>query len=357
MKFMDNLIPVLPFMVCLFWTVHAGISFRELNKAQRYLGLFLSVSMILFLCHAVYYSNDQVPGFSVWNVIYSWATLTVYPVYYIYIRTITDNRRLDTIQWAVLFVPGILAAVLSVAALTSGLNHRVPEVFVSIVRPVQTILISVLSILRLTAFDRSVHDSYSEVEGKTAKPFIVLAVLQLTAALCTVVLSIIGQQFFMGKTVIAVPSVLFSGTIYAIAYVGFRYRFDAIQMEEELMDNAVIRNIPQGMKEGTDLYNIILAKMENDQIFLQPGLSVVDLAHSINSNRSYVSTCINTGSGKSFALFVNTYRVEYAQKIMQQNPSLSMAQVSEMSGFASEESFRRNFKIITGKSPSQWIGS
>ena len=97
--------------------------------------------------------------------------------------------------------------------------------------------------------------------------------------------------------------------------------------------------------------------MENERMYLQPGLSVVDLAKSIGSNRTYVSTSINSHSGKSFAMFVNTYRVEYAKQIMEKDGKLSIAQVAEMSGFASEESFRRNFRNITGKSPSDWTGS
>ena len=89
MVFIENLIPMLPFMVCLFWAVHAGISFRELNKAQRYLGQFLLVSMLLFLYHAVYYStNSAADNYNALNVIYSWATLTTYPLYYLYIKAL-----------------------------------------------------------------------------------------------------------------------------------------------------------------------------------------------------------------------------------------------------------------------------
>ena len=125
------------------------------------------------------------------------------------------------------------------------------------------------------------------------------------------------------------------------------------------MENELKEDIIPTYKEAEDssLFNIIVEKMEKEMVFLQPGLSVVDLAKSIGSNRTYVSNSINTHSGKSFALFVNTYRVEYAKKIMEKDGKLSIAQVAEMSGFASEESFRRNFRNITGKSPSDWTGT
>lgn len=353
MDFIDILIPMLPFMVCLFWTVHAGISYRELNKAQHYLGLFLSVSMLVFLYHAVYYSTAHTPDYDILTVIYSWATLTTYPLYYLYIKAITDYLNPGKFEMALLLTPGLIAAAASISVLLFGLGHEVPDTFISIVRPIQTILVCVISLIKLTKFDRSVYDSYSEVEGKTAKPIIILVAVQFTAAFCTVVLTILGPRFFTGKTILAVPSVLFAGIIYAIAYVGFRYRFGAYQMENELKEDIILTD-----KENEDsvLFNIIQEKMENERMYLKPGLSVVDLAKSIGSNRTYVSASINSHSGKSFAMFVNTYRVEYAKQIMEKDGKLSVAQVAEMTGFASEESFRRNFRNITGKSPSDWTG-
>lgn len=355
MVFIENLIPMLPFMVCLFWTVHAGISYRELNRAQRYLGLFLLVSAVLFLYHAVYYStNSAADNYNALNVVYSWATLTTYPLYYLYIKAITDYQQPGKSEIALLFIPGLIAAAASVSVLIFGIRQEITGIFISIVRPLQAILVSVMSLIKLKAFERSVYDSYSEVEGKTARTVMIMVGVQFTAAICTVVLSILGQRYFTGRAVLAVPSVLFAGTIYAIAYVGFRYRFGAFQMENELKED-ITPTVDED--EDSSLFNIIQEKMEKEKVFLQPGLSVVDLAKSIGSNRTYVSASINSHSGKSFALFINTYRVEYAKTIMEKDGKLSIAQVAEMSGFASEESFRRNFRNITGKSPSDWTGT
>ena len=355
MAFFDYLSPILPFMVCLFWTIHAGISYRELNKAQRYLGLFLLFSMLLFLYHAIYYSiTFSAHNPKVLTVLYSWSTLTTYPLYYLYIKAITDYHNPGKYEMALLFTPGIIATVSSILTFTSGLGHEFTDIFISIVRPIQTVSVCVISLIKLTAFDRSVYDSYSEVEGKTAKPIIILAAVQFTAALCTVVLTILGPRFFTGKTILAIPSVLFASTIYAIAYVGFRYRFGAYQMENELKEDILSDDKE---KEDSVLFKAIQEKMQDERIYLNPGLSVVDLAKSIGSNRTYVSASINSQSGKSFATYVNTYRVEYAKTIMEKDGKLSIAQVAEMSGFASEESFRRNFRNITGKSPSNWTGS
>ena len=176
MEFIENLIPMLPFMVCLFWTVHAGISYSELNRAQRYLGLFLLVSMLLFLYHAVYYSSTNSHEHIMLTVIYSWATLTTYPLYYLYIKAITNYHNPGRLELALLFIPGIIATASSILTLTLGLSHVFTDTFISIVRPIQTILVCVVSLIKLTAFDRSVYDSYSEVEGGGAEAGGVLVV-------------------------------------------------------------------------------------------------------------------------------------------------------------------------------------
>ena len=134
-------------MVCLFWTIHAGISYRELNKAQRYLGLFLLVSMLLFLYHAIYYSiTFSAHNPKVLTVLYSWSTLTTYPLYYLYIKSITDYHNPGKYEMALLFTPGIIATVSSILTFTSGLGHEFTDIFISIVRPIQTVSVCVISL-------------------------------------------------------------------------------------------------------------------------------------------------------------------------------------------------------------------
>ncbi len=55
--------------------------------------------------------------------------------------------------------------------------------------------------------------------------------------------------------------------------------------------------------------------------------------------------------------YVNSLRVEYACELMQRDPSLSIPRVAEQSGFASDVSFYRNFKLFKGGSPKDYFKS
>ncbi|MBQ7195745.1 MAG: hypothetical protein IJS07_08970, partial [Bacteroidales bacterium] len=110
--------------------------------------------------HAIYFSDGEASAFNLLTVVYSWATLTVYPLYYLYVESITDSRRPGLTEILLLFVPGLLAAAGGGAVLAFGLNRGVLDVFIAVTRSIQTILVCILSLVKLTAFDRSVYDSY-----------------------------------------------------------------------------------------------------------------------------------------------------------------------------------------------------
>jgi YesN/AraC family two-component response regulator len=82
-----------------------------------------------------------------------------------------------------------------------------------------------------------------------------------------------------------------------------------------------------------------------------------DVAVRLNTNSSYVSECINSVRSQSFSQFVNTYRVSHAQELLRQQPDMKTATVATNSGFSTEASFFRNFKVVTGMTPREWVGN
>ena len=95
-------------------------------------------------------------------------------------------------------------------------------------------------------------------------------------------------------------------------------------------------------------------QMEFKQIFRSKGLTVAELAEAVGSNRSYVSASINQTTGQNFSDYVNSWRIEYAKKLMQ-TTEMTLAEIADAAGFTDRTSFYRSFKKITGKSPSEWL--
>ena len=95
--------------------------------------------------------------------------------------------------------------------------------------------------------------------------------------------------------------------------------------------------------------------LEDEQLYLDSELKLSDIADRLNSNRSYISMCINSQEGCSFSGLLNRYRVAYAQQLMRQQPDMKLSNIATESGFSSEQSFYRAFKTATGLTPREWV--
>ena len=91
------------------------------------------------------------------------------------------------------------------------------------------------------------------------------------------------------------------------------------------------------------------------QLYLNSNLKMLDVATLLGIHQNDVSASINSSKGCSFSQFVNGYRIEHAKRLLRQQPDMKMAHVAIESGFASDTSFFRTFKALTGMTPSEWI--
>ena len=99
----------------------------------------------------------------------------------------------------------------------------------------------------------------------------------------------------------------------------------------------------------------LLALMVDEQPWLEPELTLAELAHRLRTNTSLLSHVINTGCGQNFNDFVNRYRVAEAERKLQ-DPRLahySLVGIALESGFNSKSTFNRVFKKLTGCTPGE----
>ena len=88
--------------------------------------------------------------------------------------------------------------------------------------------------------------------------------------------------------------------------------------------------------------------------YVQSGLTIKDLSDMLHTNRTYLSEYINTTYGTSFRDWITGLRINYAKRLLTQNPKLTVADISERSGFLSPSHFIRLFKEKTGQTPVRW---
>ena len=153
--------------------------------------------------------------------------------------------------------------------------------------------------------------------------------------------------------------------IYFLSFQGYRTLFTTEIRTLPVSENETEPfNDSDMVKKGTENQENLLAIqsalteiMEADRLFLEPELSLKELAQKINVPMAQVSAAINTGFRQNFRSWVNSYRVEEVKKRLADPvyKHLSITGIAFDCGFNSEASFYRIFRAHTGKSPKTYL--
>jgi len=99
----------------------------------------------------------------------------------------------------------------------------------------------------------------------------------------------------------------------------------------------------------------LLAFMEAERPWLEPELTLGELAQHLQAHPALLSKVINQGCGQNFNDFINSYRVLEARRKLA-DPRFahySLVGVALESGFNSKSTFNRVFKKLTGQAPGE----
>ena len=131
---------------------------------------------------------------------------------------------------------------------------------------------------------------------------------------------------------------------------------DGITSEDENLCGTT--NQKQEQKQGTPFYHAEIEKKIKGWIdtdgYIRPGLTIKELSDKLQTNRTYLSEYIKTKYEMSFRDWITGLRIEYAKRLLAQNPRLTVADISEKSGFLSPSHFIRMFKENAGCTPVKW---
>lgn len=156
-------------------------------------------------------------------------------------------------------------------------------------------------------------------------------------------------------------------TIFIICYVGIKgYAQNQPKklLFEAKHENIVVeinentkqeRSFPQSQTDYLE-WKLKIERLFNEQkIYLQPELSLSDLALKLKTNTSILSAAINSNFGKNFNDFVNEFRVEEFKKQIKlpENQHYTLLAIAFDCGFNSKATFNRAFKKFTGQSPNK----
>lgn len=94
--------------------------------------------------------------------------------------------------------------------------------------------------------------------------------------------------------------------------------------------------------------------MDQDQVYQEAELDLPMLAERMKLTPHQLSELINTRLGMGFSRYIREYRVEAAEDLLLDRPSMPVLSVGMEVGFTSQSNFYEAFREITGMTPGQY---
>ena len=376
------LLSALPMFVCGFWMIVLLLIYHKSRIDQKILFWFMLTATILYFSHFVFFNKiyNLIP---ITDTLYNFATLAVYPIYFLYIISLTGK-----VQWkdSLILLPavilslviGILYIIMPSESINSFLNgyeyssEAIPNItaciasqwmhnIVKAVFAIQLIPILIYGLKKIKTFKDNVEDYFSNTEESHLKEVRLLLIFFVVTSLFSFAANLIGRVFFADSiALIAIPSILFSALLFAVGYVGIMQKFSIKDLMQETIEEEPKTETDTTPEPADNTLKKEMDKlMDTEHLYLQPNLTMSDVAFALNTNRTYIYNSLidnETNEHIPFSDYVNNYRIQYSLNLLKNNTEHKpIEEIIYECGFASKTAFYKNFKKIVGMTPNQYI--
>lgn len=336
------------------------------TMSRRLLGLFLLVCSIEMAGIVLSYSRY----YAVWPHLFGLSDsfdFSIGPLFYLYVRSMTARDWSWRRRYVWHFVPFLLVLSLMFPFFILGAADKVPFIEAyyrhmdglaamdetSWINPVfmmaiyaQALTYLVLSYVRLRRHEREVENDYSDTQAVNLSW---LRYLTMGLFILWVVWFLLFFNDITGFSDIAL-TVAFSIYVYGLAYRHVRQpQVYAGQETVKRYEGSPLTD-ETGKRHVADIVHL----METEKLFVNPALTVQDLADRLQTSGRYVSQSINQHLGRSFYDFVNAYRVAEARRRLADDADQTVLAVAFAVGYNSKSAFNTAFKKYTGMTPSEY---
>ena len=407
----------LPTSICILFAIMLAFKYKK-NRTQQLLMWILLLAIPAALGDALYLCPaDSVKANFVLDLLSAMTTPIIPFLGYVLLRTITGGKAPTRLSAFVTIVMSIYSSMLLMSIVLAGANNlmelqsilvsqqetynfftglggldTLPPGFRSEVylfhiilsRPIYYGLIlfgigwlTIYNILECVRTKVPVGQFFRFLfKGEIISSFYLMTVLIIGYAFLGVLRIIIGVDLFRAYPILAIlysallaqdfyllgtAAKHFPTQFFSIKSLFQQYTFAERGTTNEEVDTTISPTTqPQkgtsvSLPEDADKMLRSLKKlMEDDLLFLNPNLTIEDIASELGTNRVYISRVVNQLMHETFRDYVNRLRIRYAKQYMRQNPAHNQEAVATSCGYQDAASFNRKFHQLTGMTPREW---
>lgn len=353
-----------------------GILLIVLNRRKYRSSLFLGVFLLfLSLELATFISIDPIisaeyPKLFLLPFNFLWL---LFPLFFIYTQQVSILSNNKTKYW--LLYPGIVTFLIQSIVFWLPLDTKqiivkseLTDVIFWVFGFYYSWIIGIWNLRLLYKHRVEVQNTYSYVTFKELQWARYFLIYLLTNSVISYILIYILPLF--GYPENSYTKIIFSVMdligVYWVSYFGIKQRnvhsilnkkFILDTSQTKLIDpNKINTLVPERLEE---IMKTIDDHMTAYESFVNPELTIADLAEEVKLHPKLVSTVINKISKQNFNSYVNYYRTEKVKMLLKKEKGInfSIEGIGNEVGFKSKSAFYSAFKKMTGMTPSAYKNS
>lgn len=311
---MNHLIYIVPVAISLFWVIRIFL-LKEVNRVQLFIiAGMLAAALSAFRMQAA-----------------------LFPFAFFYLAVRQKTSPLGTSKWDFLiFLPSVGAMMLHGSLLFD------------ILLVLQVTGISIWILVKLLGYGKMLAELYDESEVSADDIWQVM-IFTMISVVAVTTLTLLPQEAKSNIWIQAVFSVFISVLQYFTGHYAFQVRDKLPDIDSAQAKPQAEYSEPNGAGEN------LLKKVSEEQLYLDPYLSLVSLAEKLQTNRTYLSASIHGCTGKNFSDYINSLRVEHFIRLVHAGEFTSIKDAAFNSGYNNLQSFYRHFSEIMQMTPKTWI--
>lgn len=163
-----------------------------------------------------------------------------------------------------------------------------------------------------------------------------------------------GITSSLNPTVSALLNLLIMLLYIIMGIIFLQYPPMFMKMKPVLYDDSVSLDDVLKVDRQSERWQNIKEQIINKQLYLQRGITLERTAHMVGVSRTILSNTLNREEGMNFNAFINRLRILESQRLMREEPSISLYEIAEMVGYTEQSNFSRHFKRWSGMTPAEW---
>lgn len=306
---------IIPAVILSFWAIRVFLR-KDVSKFQMLMSAGMSVAVL---------------------AIFRWeeASLFVFPFFFLGLRELSVRDGVSKWDW-LFFIPSVIFTILGKSVAF--------DVFLCI--QVLTVLVwSSIEVLRYNRISAEFYDNNGDSATVPAQILIFLT----AASLIVSVLKVLPDDFRF-HTAASIVLMLFLSVILFMFGMNVNKLHHRPQFPEETC------RMTETAELNEDVERKMLQRVIDEKMFLDPDISLVSLAETLHTNRTYLSASIHSCFNRNFSDFINHLRIDYSLELMRSSlPGVNIKEVAMKSGYNHPQSFYRNFTQIMEMTPGTWL--